>query len=152
MCGICGIFRLSDSAPEVDRGALLAIRESMARRGPDGDGEWLAADGGTALGHKRLAILDLSPAGAQPMADANGRFRIVFNGEIYNFKELRAELEAQGVSFSTRSDTEVILALWAREGEQALARLRGMYAFAIHDAAERSLTLVRDPFGIKPLY
>ncbi|MGE0641518.1 MAG: asparagine synthase (glutamine-hydrolyzing) [Thermoanaerobaculia bacterium] len=152
MCGICGAFRLFPTAAPIDRDALRAIRARMAKRGPDGDGEWWSDDGSAALGHRRLAILDLSDAGAQPMADPTGRYRIVYNGEIYNFRELRAALEREGVAFRTASDTELILALWARDGERSLARLRGMYAFAIHDREEKTLTLVRDPFGIKPLY
>ena len=152
MCGICGTLRLDERAPALDPGSLRRMRDSLAARGPDGEGEWTSGDGRLALGHRRLAILDLSPAGAQPMADPTGRYRIVFNGEIYNFRVLRQELERAGVAFSTQSDTEVLLALWAREGERALARLRGMYAFAIWDEVEKSLTLTRDPFGIKPLY
>ena len=152
MCGINGIVRLNDQAPPIDLNELRRTRDQMTTRGPDGQGEWLSPDGTVALGHRRLAILDLSPAGAQPKADPTNRYRIVFNGEIYNFRDLRAEQERQGDRFTTQSDTEVILALWAREGERCLSRLRGMYAFAIHDAVERSLTLVRDPFGIKPLY
>jgi len=152
MCGICGIVLLRTDAASPDLADLRRMRDAQAARGPDGEGEWLDGGGRVALGHRRLAILDLSPAGAQPMASADGRFRIVYNGEIYNFRELRAGLERDGVAFRSESDTEVILALWAREGERALARLRGMYAFAIWDAVERVLTLVRDPFGIKPLY
>ena len=105
MCGINGILRLDRSAPAVDRGELVRTRDAMASRGPDGAGEWIAADGRIGLGHRRLAILDLSPAGAQPMASKDGRYRLVFNGEIYNFRELRAKLEAVGVIFETRSDT-----------------------------------------------
>ncbi|MCB1009305.1 MAG: asparagine synthase (glutamine-hydrolyzing) [Acidobacteria bacterium] len=152
MCGICGIFRLRADAPEPDLEELRRVREAMAARGPDGTGEWRSPDGALLLGHRRLAILDLSPAGAQPMASADGRFRIVYNGEVYNFRQLRAELETKGERFRSESDTEVILALWSREGPQGIARMRGMYALAIWDGAERTLTLVRDPFGIKPLY
>jgi asparagine synthase (glutamine-hydrolysing) len=152
MCGINGILRLTESAPAVDREELVRTRDAMASRGPDGTGEWLAADGRIGLGHRRLAILDLSPAGAQPMASKDGRFRLVFNGEIYNFRELRAELEAEGAVFATRSDTEVLLALWAREGTAALSRLRGMFSFALWDDREGELVLARDPLGIKPLY
>lgn len=152
MCGICGILRLRPEAPRPDLEELRRTRDAMAARGPDGSGEWRSEDGEVLLGHRRLAILDLSPAGAQPMASADGRYRIVYNGEIYNFKELRTELEAAGERFRSESDTEVILALWARKGERALAGLRGMYAFALWDDLEKSLTLGRDPFGIKPLY
>jgi asparagine synthase (glutamine-hydrolysing) len=152
MCGINGILRLAESAPAVDREELVRTRDAMASRGPDGTGEWLSGDGRIGLGHRRLAILDLSPAGAQPMASEDGRFRIVLNGEIYNFRELRAELEARGAVFKTRSDTEVLLALWAREGTAMLPRLRGMFAFALWDDREGELVLARDPLGIKPLY
>jgi asparagine synthase (glutamine-hydrolysing) len=152
MCGLNGILRLTESAPAVDREELVRTRDAMASRGPDGAGEWIAADGRIGLGHRRLAILDLSPAGAQPMASRDGRFRIVFNGEIYNFRELRAELETEGAVFATRSDTEVLLALWAREGTAMLSRLRGMFAFALWDDREGELVLARDPLGIKPLY
>ncbi len=152
MCGICGIYSYRAGAPAPDPEELRRTGEAMAARGPDGAGEWRSEDGAIALGHRRLAILDLSPAGAQPMASADGRYRIVYNGEIYNFRELRRELEQSGERFRTESDTEVLLALWAREGDRSLGRLRGMYALAIWDGVERSLTLARDPFGIKPLY
>ena len=152
MCGINGILRLAESSPAIDRGELLRTRDAMASRGPDGAGAWIADDGRVALASRRLAILDLSEAGAQPMASEDGRFRLVMNGEIYNFAELRRELEAEGVRFRSRSDTEVVLALYAREGAAMLFRLRGMYGLAIWDDREKSLLLARDPLGIKPLY
>ncbi len=152
MCGICGSVRVRASAPPVDRDEILRVRDAMAHRGPDGAGAWFSADGEAGLGHRRLAILDLSEAGAQPMASADGRYRIVFNGEIYNFRELRASLEDRGARFRTRSDTEVVLALYGSEGAAGFARLRGMFALAIWDEAERSVVLARDPYGIKPLY
>lgn len=152
MCGINGLLRLRDDAPPLDPGELLATRDAMARRGPDGEGAWLAPDGRVALAHRRLAILDLSPAGAQPMASPDGRLRIVLNGEIYNFRALRAELERDGRSFRSQSDTEVLLALYARDGEAMLGRLRGMFALALWDAERGRLLLARDPLGIKPLY
>ena len=152
MCGINGILRLADSAPPVDRDELLRTRDAMTARGPDGCGAWIADDGRMGLASRRLAILDLSEAGAQPMTSADGRFRLVMNGEIYNFLELRRELEAQGVSFRSRSDTEVVLTLYAREGVAMLSRLRGMFGLAIWDERERTLLLARDPLGIKPLY
>jgi asparagine synthase (glutamine-hydrolysing) len=152
MCGINGILRLSDSAPPIDRDELLRTRDAMASRGPDGSGAWISEDGRTALASRRLAILDLSEAGAQPMASADGRFRIVLNGEIYNFRELRRELEAEGVRFRSTGDTEVVLALYAREGAAMLSRLRGMYGLAVWDEGEETLLLARDPLGIKPLY
>ncbi len=152
MCGINGIVRLSDAAPPMDRDELLRTRDAMTSRGPDGAGLWISDDGRAALASRRLAILDLSAAGSQPMASEDGRFRIVQNGEIYNFMELRRELEAQGVRFRSRSDTEVLLALYAREGTAMLSRLRGMYGLAIWDDREKTLLLARDPLGIKPLY
>ena len=152
MCGINGILRLSDAAPAIDRDELLRTRDAMTARGPDGAGAWISDDGRVALASRRLAILDLSAAGAQPMASADGRFRIVINGEIYNFAELRRELEAEGVRFRSRSDTEVVLALYARDGAAMLPRLRGMFGLAIWDDREKSLLLARDPLGIKPLY
>jgi asparagine synthase (glutamine-hydrolysing) len=152
MCGIHGILRLSPEAPPVDRSELARTGERLASRGPDGTGEWLSDDGRVALGHRRLAILDLTDAAAQPMVSPDGRYRIVFNGEIYNFRDLRRELEAAGCAFRSTGDTEVVLALYAREGARAFDRLRGMYALAIWDGAEGTLCLARDPFGIKPLY
>src|SRR5215210_5186790 len=152
MCGINGILRLSEAAPPIDRDELLRTRDAMTARGPDGCGAWVSADGRAALASRRLAILDLSEAGAQPMASEDGRFSIVINGEIYNFLELRRGLEAAGVRFRSRSDTEVVLALYAREGAAMLSRLRGMYGLAIWDDREKTLLLARDPLGIKPLY
>ncbi|MCZ7651583.1 MAG: asparagine synthase (glutamine-hydrolyzing) [Thermoanaerobaculia bacterium] len=152
MCGINGILRLASDAPPPDREELRNTREAMASRGPDGTGEWLSPHGDLALGHRRLAILDLTPSGAQPMSTPDGRFTVVYNGEIYNHRELRCELEAAGVAFRTASDTEVLLQLAAREGLAGIGRLRGMYAFALWDEVEKSLLLARDPFGIKPLY
>ncbi len=152
MCGINGILRLSDTAPPLDRDELLRTRDAMAMRGPDGAGAWYSEDGLAALASRRLAILDLSAAGAQPMASEDGRFHAVLNGEIYNFLELRRELEAKGCRFRSRSDTEVILTLYAREGTAMLSRLRGMYGLAIWDGREKALLLARDPLGIKPLY
>ncbi len=152
MCGINGILRLTESAPAIDEGEVLACRDAMASRGPDGAGAWRSAQGRVAFGHRRLAILDPSPAGAQPMTSADGRLTIVLNGEIYNFRALRAELEAAGDSFATESDTEVLLALYARHGVTMLERLRGMFAFALWDEREATLLLARDPLGIKPLY
>ncbi|HEV8630101.1 MAG TPA: asparagine synthase (glutamine-hydrolyzing) [Thermoanaerobaculia bacterium] len=152
MCGINGAVRLTPASPPLDREAVLRTREHQARRGPDGAGLWESADRRVALAHNRLAILDLSPAGAQPMAFARGRYHLTFNGEIYNFHALRAELRAHGVRFVTDSDTEVVLALYAREGAAMLPRLRGMYAFALWDDVAKTLLLARDSFGIKPLY
>ena len=152
MCGLHGWFRFSATAPAFDADEFGRISAALARRGPDGSGTWISPDGRVALGHRRLAILDLSEAGAQPMASADGSCRLILNGEIYNFRELRAELEREGLAFRSESDTEVILALWRRERERMLPRLRGMFALALWDGKTGELLLARDPFGIKPLY
>lgn len=152
MCGLAGIFAYHDSADPVDRAELRAMRERMLTRGPDGAGEWFSVDERVALAHRRLAILDLSDRGAQPMASADGRFVIVFNGEIYNHPELRRDLERDGAVYRSGTDTETLLHLYARVGGALVERLRGMYAFAIWDTLERTLFLARDPYGIKPLW
>jgi len=126
------------------------MTERMRLRGPDAAGVWTGK--GAVLGHRRLAIQDLDARSNQPMVSIDGEYSITFNGEIYNFHELRSELEAEGVAFRTTSDTEVLLALYAREGERMLPRLRGMFAFAIWSASTREAFLARDPYGIKPLY
>jgi asparagine synthase (glutamine-hydrolysing) len=152
MCGICGVLRLDRHGARVAEDELERSRHVMAARGPDGSGLWISPRGDMGLGHRRLAIIDLSDAGAQPMLSADGRLAIVFNGEIYNHRELRAELETGGFRFRSKSDTEVLLALYQREGPGLLRKLRGMYAFGIWDDSERRLFLARDPYGIKPLY
>ena len=152
MCGIAGHFAWSAAAPPVDRDALVRTRDRMASRGPDGRGMWLDAGRRVGLAHRRLAIIDPSEAGAQPMALDGGRLVITFNGEIYNFRELRRGLEAAGRRFRTASDTEVLLHLYDRDGPGMVDGLRGMFALAIWDAARRGLFLARDGFGIKPLY
>jgi asparagine synthase (glutamine-hydrolysing) len=124
----------------------------MTHRGPDGAGEWWSRDGRVGLAHRRLAIIDLSPAGHQPMSDASGTLTIVFNGEIYNHTELRAELFAKGESFRSQSDTEVILAAYREWGTDCLLRLNGMFAFALYDARSRQMFLARDRAGEKPLF
>ncbi|HEX2061930.1 MAG TPA: asparagine synthase (glutamine-hydrolyzing) [Thermoanaerobaculia bacterium] len=150
MCGINGIFAYGASAPPVDRDELLRSRECMRSRGPDAADVWVSDDARVGLGHRRLAIIDLSPAGAQPMR--RGERVIIFNGEIYNFRELRARLEAKGRSFTSHSDTEVLLSLYELMGEAMLNELRGMFAIALWDGPRRRLFLARDPYGIKPLY
>jgi asparagine synthase (glutamine-hydrolysing) len=152
MCGIAGIFAYGDSAPPVDSQELLKTREAMARRGPDGAGLWISGDQRVGLAHRRLSIIDLSESGAQPMGDAEGALKVVFNGEIYNYRELRRQLENRGHRFLTQSDTEVLLHLYREHGQRLVDYLRGMYAFALWDETEKSLLLARDPFGIKPLY
>jgi asparagine synthase (glutamine-hydrolysing) len=130
----------------------MAVRDGMRHRGPDGHGLWTDPGHRIGLTHVRLAIIDVSNAGLQPMPWADGRFQISFNGEIYNFLELRRDLEAQGVRFTSQSDTEVLLALYAARGPAMLDKLRGMFALAIWDSADQTLFLARDPYGIKPLY
>lgn len=152
MCGIAGIFAFKDAAPPVDRKELRLIRDYMIARGPDGQGEWFSNNGRVAFGHRRLAIIDLTDGGAQPMASADGQLVITFNGEIYNYKELRKTLEGQGCIFRSDSDTEVLLHLYALNGENMLHDLRGMFAFALWDARKKAMLLARDAFGIKPLY
>lgn len=149
MCGIAGIWN-HDGRPVSDP-ELVAFRDTMAHRGPDGAATWHDADAGLALAHRRLAILDVSDDGRQPMVDPDGRFVITFNGEIYNFLELREELRARGHRFRSETDTEVLLAAFAEWGEAMLPRLNGMWAFAIWDRRARRLFLARDRFGIKPL-
>lgn len=152
MCGIAGIHAYLDVAPRVDRGEILRMNRRMAARGPDGSGLWLSDDGKTGFGHLRLAIIDLSEGGAQPMHAGDGRLTITFNGEIYNYRELKAELQARGHVFRSGSDTEVLLHLYDEYGADMVRRLRGMFAFGLWDAARRTLLLARDPLGIKPLY
>ena len=148
MCGIAGLMR--SCAPGADEKTLQRMGEVMLHRGPDAGGVFL--DDQVGLVHRRLSIIDLSPLGNQPMFYAEGRYVIVFNGEIYNFLQLRAELELKGCSFLSRTDTEVILALYAREGAGCLARLTGMFALAIWDREKGTLFLARDRIGKKPLY
>lgn len=152
MCGIATIFAYGSAAPPVEREELFRIRDRMATRGPDGEGAWFSPDGRVALAHRRLAIIDLTESGAQPMTLEVAGLAITFNGEIYNYRSLRAGLEARGHRFRSGSDTEVLLALYADKGPDMLHELRGMYAFAIWDGRRRGLFLARDPFGIKPLY
>lgn len=153
MCGLAGLF-LPGGAPLERLQALLpAMRDTLRHRGPDDAGAWYDADAGLALGHRRLSIVDLSPGGHQPMVSADGRWVIAFNGEIYNHRELRAELERAGVGFRSSSDTEVMLEGFARWGVPAtLQRLAGMFALALWDRQRRELVLARDRMGKKPLY
>ena len=152
MCGINGIFAFNTAAPTPDEPELLATRDHMARRGPDGVGAWWSADRRCGLGHRRLAILDVSDRALQPMLSDDGALAITYNGEIYNFPALRRELEAKGRRFRTTSDTEALLHLYALYGPDMVHHLRGMFALAIWDQAKGGLFLARDPYGIKPLY
>ena len=157
MCGLAGIFAYGSDAPPVRVPELLAMGDAMAARGPDGAGLWVGGDRRAGFAHRRLAIIDLSDDGAQPMAfdPAGGndfRYRIAYNGEIYNFEALRRDLESQGQVFQSRSDTEVLLHLYHRYGRDMIGRLRGMFAIALWDDQRQGLFLARDPFGIKPLY
>ena len=155
MCGIASIFAYHYAAPSVDRKELRTIRDHMINRGPDGKGEWYSENNRIGLGHRRLSIIDLSDEAAQPMVNEacqNKQHVITYNGEIYNYKALRKELKLKGIQFSTHSDTEVLLHLYAEKGEAMVHDLRGMFAFAIWDEIKHSLFLARDPYGIKPLY
>lgn len=152
MCGIAATFAYGPDAPPVDREELLCMRERMFSRGPDGAGEWFSPDGRVGLAHRRLSIIDLSDAGAQPMWNVDRTIAIVFNGEIYNYAELRTRLIASGSIFHSHCDTEVLLELYATRGEAMLDQLRGMYAFVIWDSRKRCVFAARDPFGIKPLF
>ena len=148
MCGIVGVA----GNVRIARESLATMREAMHHRGPDDQGLWWSADGRVGLGHRRLSIIDLSEAGRQPMAAAGGALQVVFNGEIYNYQELRAELVALGRQFHTATDTEVILQAYAAWGTGCLSRLNGMFALALYDDARKQLLLARDRAGEKPLF
>ena len=152
MCGIAGIYAYHYAANVVDRGELWRIRDHMVARGPDGVGEWYSPNERVGFGHRRLSIIDLSERGAQPMRSADGKLVVTFNGEIYNYRQLRTLLEAKGCKFRTETDTEVLLHLYAEKGEAMVNDLRGMFAFGLWDADKNALLLARDPYGIKPLY
>ncbi len=152
MCGIVALYAYNDSSANIDRTELLQIRDHMTTRGPDGSGDWISADGRVGFGHRRLSIIDLTESGAQPMQSEDGRYVITFNGEIYNYKQLRADLEKRNYRFRSNSDTEVLLHLYDLKGPDMVTALRGMYAFAIWDQKKQGVFIARDPFGIKPLY
>ena len=152
MCGIAALYSYDDRGVAAGAGELRAASGWMRCRGPDGSGEWTSSDGRISLAHRRLAIIDLSDAGAQPMSTVDGALVISFNGEIYNYRELRAVLEGKGYRFRTGTDTEVLLHLYAERGEAMVSDLRGMFAFALWDEKKQGLFLARDHFGIKPLY
>ena len=151
MCGIAGVA--TTGRPLADHVAMARrLGDALAHRGPDGEGCWASSAGDVLLVHRRLSIIDPGPGGAQPMATPDGRHHLVFNGEVYNYRDLRRALEARGEAFASRSDTEVLLRLLALDGPAALARVRGMFALGWWDAADRALVVARDRFGIKPLY
>ena len=154
MCGITGFLDCSRQLSDVElQSTVTRMSDTIRHRGPDDNGVWVDAQAGIALGFRRLAIVDLTPTGHQPMLSSDGRFVIVFNGEIYNFARLRQELSGLGYSFHGTSDTEVMLASICQWGvEEAVKRFNGMFAFALWDRREQRLYLVRDRLGIKPLY
>ena len=149
---MCGIVGIASNIPQTQRAWLAIGRNAMIHRGPDDAGEWWSADGRVGLAHRRLSIIDLSLAGHQPMHDASGAYSIVFNGEIYNFADLRERLITLGHGFRSHSDTEVILAAYRHWGTDCLAHLNGMFAFALFDARQQMMFLARDRAGEKPLF
>ena len=153
MCGIAGIIGRLD---ETNRAALRRMNDAIAHRGPDAEGTWVSPPDdrgwGTLLAHRRLSILDLSPAGAQPMIDPVTGHVVVYNGEIYNYLDLRQRLESEGQTFKSSGDTAVMLRALGLHGPDAVSWLRGMFTFACWDPRQRRLLLARDPLGIKPLY
>src|SRR5438105_13269671 len=148
MCGIAGVV-YADRGRIAEAAVLKRMGHSIAHRGPDAEGFW--TDPGLGLVHRRLSIIDLA-GGDQPIGNEDGSVQVVFNGEIYNFQELRAGLESRGHRFRTRSDTEVLVHLYEEEGKRLVERLRGMFTFALWDRERRRLVLARDRLGIKPLY
>lgn len=148
MCGITGFVNLGSEI--ADTTIVKRMTDAIAHRGPDGEGQWV--DGAVALGHRRLSIIDLSEAASQPMRCRDNRYVLSYNGEVYNYKELRKELQAQGQTFVSQSDTEVVLIALKTWGEKALAKFNGMFALAFYDRQRQRLLLARDRYGIKPLY
>src|SRR4030067_3197307 len=148
MCGIAGIFNLNGepASPVI----LRKMTDAIAHRGPDGEGFY--TDSFVGLGHRRFAIIDLSPAGHQPMATEEGNYIITYNGEVYNFQELRIELESLGHKFRSKTDTEVVLHAYVQWGAECVKRFNGMFAFAIWDKTRQEIFLARVRYGIKPLY
>ena len=153
MCGICGIYFL-DRERAVDEPLLTRMAHSMRHRGPDDEGVFFIsfAEGSVGLGHCRLAILDLSRAGRQPMCDPAKRFWITYNGEVYNYKEIREALVRDNFQFRTKTDTEVILAAYIRYGKDCLKKFNGMFSFAICDSEKKNLFCARDRLGVKPFF
>ena len=149
---MCGIVGIASRSSVIDLDLLVSMRESLRHRGPDDAGIWRSGDGRVAFGHRRLAIIDLSPLGRQPMEDVKGELCITYNGEIYNYRELREQLELMGQSFRSASDTEVILGAYRAWGVECLKRFSGMFAFGLYDSRDRTLFLARDRAGEKPCY
>lgn len=152
MCGIAGIYSFAENFSPIKLGSLHGMMDQMIARGPDASGNWLSKDMRIGLGHRRLSIIDLTESGNQPMGSYDDRYQIVFNGEIYNYLELRHDLLARGIQFHGYSDTEVVLQLYILHREHACKKLRGMFSFAVWDSQLQELFLARDTFGIKPLY
>ena len=154
MCGIAGIFNLSgnDSGKYISSDILKKMSDVIMHRGPDSEGQWISQNGSCGFSFRRLAIIDLSDAGNQPMSAGDGRFTIVFNGEIYNHLELRKELESRGYKYKSGTDTETILYGYREFGAEIVERLVGMWAFAVWDEEKQELFAARDRIGIKPLY
>lgn len=152
MCGIAGIFRYAPTEPPITQQILKKMSDAIAHRGPDDEGHFVSPCGRIGFAFRRLAIIDLSPAGHQPMATADGSVHIIFNGEIYNHKKLRAELERHGYTYRSKSDTETLLYAYQHWGERFIERLEGMFAIALWDSSKEKLFLYRDRIGIKPLY
>ena len=148
MCGLCGELRFDGSAPE--QGVIERMKQKLVKRGPDSEGIYIKTP--VALGHRRLAIIDLSDKAAQPMLDEAAGVSLVFNGTIYNYPDLRKELQALGHTFKSTGDTEVILRSYIEWGESCVTRLQGMFAIAIWDSNKQVMLLARDRSGIKPLY
>ncbi len=152
MCGVVGAYSYHYAAAELEREELLQIRDQMQNRGPDGAGAWWSENGRVALLHRRLSIIDLDSRAAQPMLSQDEKIVLSFNGEIYNYQEIREQLEISGYRFKSKSDTEVVLALYLRDGIEMLKHLRGMFAFVLWDENRKLMFLARDPYGIKPLF
>ena len=152
MCGICGVFEFGGNERTVEESTLIRMRDTMTHRGPDDAGTYISPDGRLGLGHRRLSIVDLSPAGRQPMSNEDGSVWITFNGEIYNHAKLRVDLEKKGHTYRSRTDTETLLHLYEEEGPDFVRLLEGMFAIGLWDARKGELLLVRDRIGIKPLY
>ena len=148
MCGITGFINLNDKPADVS--ILKSMTDAISHRGPDGEGHWVSDN--IAIGHRRLSIIDLSDAGSQPMISSDGRYILSYNGEIYNFKDIRQELERLNYSFRSDTDSEVVLYALVQWGKDALLKFNGMFAFAFWDNHKKEILLARDRYGIKPLY